>query len=808
MSVGGSGTDVVSTGPEQDGPEPDSSGQDGSRQDGSGPAASADSDQAASKATGRFGPGTPLTRSVPWLFPVLVALIGLISLHVPAEPIAKYAAYFALAEVLPGILILRALWRSTGNWAEDVGLGAVVGITFQLVGWAIFTALGWQSWLVIWPALVIVAFAAVPSLRRHWRIADPKPLPLLWNWGMAFCIGVLLGGAAFGVMAFHPMPPNGIAYYPDLLYHLSMVNELTRSVPPQLPQAVGQKLDYHWFANADMAGAVDITKLSPIIVLYRLWLLPMLAVALLVFATLARTVSRTWWTGVLAAAPFAGSQAALWWDRGVDLTPPLSLLSPSQTFGMIAGAAAAVFLIQLLFRGDRHKGLWVLALSVSIVGGGSKPTILPILVGAVGLAALYLLIRDRKLPARFLAAGLLLVASTIGTMATVAGSTSGSGLQLLAILKVQAGYRAATLDTTPAAKGGFILPALTSGRMLSLLGVIVIFALLMIGQLTAAVGYGMLGQRQLRREPLAWFLLGALIAGWAAFLVVDHPSVSEAYFVRSTVPFSIAAAGWLAVILAKKRRPSFLLVPAAVVLGSLYAFLLLWAIGKATGSQFSRILMFARPLIVVLAVTVVLVIVWRFATRQWPRLVGLGGVLVLLTIIAVPVASGVARNLYIGSHARSQVFTSRVWQVYPDEAGAALWLAGNSRSTDVVASNTWCRPAGPQRPGCDTRGYIVTGIAGRRAVIEGWAYTQQALANHGVGGKRYTQQPSPWPDRVAITEQAMYAPTPAVLKRLHSQYAVRWLFADLRDGRVSPRLGQLAALRHSQGQIRIYELTR
>jgi hypothetical protein len=791
MSTGGSGTDLLDAGSEQIGPE-------------SAPAAPGGAHRAGSP--GRFSAGTPLLRLVPWLLPVVVALIGLISLDVPLGPIVKYGAYFTLAVVLPGILILRALWRSTGNWAEDVGLGAVVGITYQLIGWALFTALGWQSWLVVWPALVIVAFAAVPALRRYWRIADPKPLPLLWTWGLAGSVGVLLGGATFGVMAYHPMPPNGMAYYADLLYHLSMVNELTRSVPPQLPQVTGESLDYHWFANADMAAAVDITKLSPIIVLYRLWLLPMLVVALLVFATLARTVSRTWWTGVLVAASLAGSQLALWWDTRVDLSPPLSLLSPSQTFGMIVGAAAAVFLIQLLFRGDRQKGLWALALLVSVVGGGSKPTILPILVGAVGLAALCLLIRDRKLPPRFIAAGSLLVASAVGTMITVAGSTSGSGLQLLAVIKVQANYHATTLDRTPAGEGGLILPALTSGRTLSVLGVLVIFVLVAIGQLPAAAGYGILGNRQLRREPLAWFLLGALIAGWAAFLVVDHPSVSETYFVRSTVPFGLAALAWLGAVQAKKRRPSWLLVPAALVLGSLYAYLLLATAGSPSGSQVSKVLMVARPLIVVFALTVVLLIVWRFLVRQWPKLVGLGAVLVVLTIVVVPAADVVAHNLNVRGGVRAEIFTSRLWQVYPDEAGAALWLAGHSRSTDVVATNTWCRPAGPPRSGCDARGYIVSGIAGRRTVIEGWAYTLQAMARQGVGGKRYTQQPSPWPDRVAITDQALYTPTPQVLQRLRRQYAVRWLFADLRDGRVSPKLAQLAALRHSQGQVRIYEL--
>ena len=456
-----------------------------------------------------------LPRLLPWLLPYVVTVLALISLDTPFVPIAKYTLYFGVAVALPGILILRALWRSTGNWAEDFGLGSAVGATYQLAGWAIFTALGWQQVLVIWPALVLVAFAAVPRLRTYWRIEEPKPLPLLWTWGMVIAAAVLLGGTVLGAMKYHPPPPDGTSYYQDLLYHLSMLNELTRSVPPELPQVSGEALEYHWFANADMAAAVDITRLSPITVLFRLWLLPQLLVALLVCATLARTVSRAWWTGVLAAAALAGPQLFLFIDTAVNLSPPLSLLSPSQTFGMVAGTTAAVFLIHLLFKSHTGKGLWLLAFTVAVVGGGSKPTILPILVGAVGLPALFLLIRDRRLPARFLAAGSLLVAAAVGTMVTVAGSTSGSGLQFLAVIKTQGGYAAATRDTTAPGEGGLILPALTSGQLLSVGGVVVVGLLLLIGQLLAVVGYGLLGKRELRRDPVGWFLLGALIAGWA-----------------------------------------------------------------------------------------------------------------------------------------------------------------------------------------------------------------------------------------------------------------------------------------------------
>ena len=752
----------------------------------------------------------PVARLLPWVLPLAVAVIGLLRLDVPLWSITRYALYFGGCVVLPGVLILRALWRSTGNWAEDVGLGAVVGATYQLIGWALFTALGWQQWLVVWPALLIVAFAAVPGLRSHWRIAEPHPLPIAWTWGLVIAATVLLGGTTFGVLAYHPMPPDGTAYYPDLLYHLSMVNELMRSVPPQLPQVAGLSLDYHWFANADMAAAVDITRLSPIEVLYRLWLLPMGVVALLVCATLARTVSRVWWTGVLAAAALAGPQLGSLIDTNVDLAPPLSLVSPSQTFGMITGTAAAVFLIELLFRGSRRPGLWVLALGVAVVGGGSKPTVLPILVGAVGLSALFLLIRDRKLPRRFIAAGLLLVASAAGTLLTVAGSTSGSGIQLLAIVKLQAGYRAATRDATHPGEGGLILPALSSGHLLSVVGALVVFGLMLVAQATAAAGYGLLGRRELRRDPLGWFLVGGLIAGWAGFLLIDHPSASESYFVRSVVPLSLAAVGWMAASwvrkVADRRHAAITVGLLAVLLGGLYAFVLLWAKTRPVGDQLDRVVLVARPLIAVFAVTVVLALLWPVLVKRWTVVAGLGGVLVLLTILVVPSATNFASNLHLNGGKQAKTFNSKLWQVYPDEAGAALWLAKNSRPTDVVATNTYCRPAGSQRSGCDARGYIVSGIAGRRTLIEGWAYTQQAMASQGVGGRRYTNQPSPWPDRVDLTNEAIAAPTPAVLRRLRTQYDVRWLYADLRDGPESPELVRLAHLRHSEGRVRIYEL--
>jgi hypothetical protein len=734
-----------------------------------------------------------MKRSLPWLLPILVAAGGFVSLgDVGPGPLIKYAAYFGLAIALPGTLLLRAAWRSTGNWAEDLGLGSVVGATWQLIGWAIFTALGWQRWLIVWPALVLAAFAIFG--RRHWRIADPKPLPTAWAWGLAVSGAVMIGAATFGVMAYHPMPPHGEAYYPDLLYHLSMVNELTRSMPPDIPQVVGERLEYHWFANADMAAAVDTTRLTPMVVLFRLWILPWLVVSLLVCATLARTVSRTWWTGVLAALALAAPQLFLLVDTSVNLAPPVSLLSPSQTFGIVAGVVVAVFLIELLFKGGT-KWLWLLTVPVAVVGGGSKPTVLPLLVAAVGLAALYLLVTTRRLPWRLIGTTVVLLVVGALTFLTVAGSTSGSRLQFLAVLKSLPVYTAATGDTTQPGDGGLILPALAHGQVIGTLSLLL--GLLLTLQAMSWAGFGVVG----RRDPVAWLLLGAMIAGWAGYLLIDHPSVSESYFVYTAAPFSLAGAGWFAATSARASRRPIPIAIAAFALSILYAGMLVWARGVPAASTGRQLWLSTRMLLVVLGITLVLLAAWRLFFRQAG-----GGMFVVLVLLSTAPISSFLQSAVRGDTEKAPTYRAARWWVYPDEAEAALWLGENSAPTDVVATNTWCRPAGTTAPGCDARGYVVSGIAGRRTLIEGWAYTNQAMAKQGNGGRRYTEQPSPWADRVALTNQALTAPTPEVLRRMHDEYGVRWLYADARNGPVSPALDQLAVRRHSVGKVLIYEL--
>ena len=109
--------------------------------------------------------------ALPWLLLLGMATAVLIHMGTPAPDIGRYAAYWCLGVTLPGLLVSRATVGTRGNWPEDVAMGAVTGLALELVCFALWSLLGWQQRLWLWPLVVVVIFLTVPRLRRHWRIS-------------------------------------------------------------------------------------------------------------------------------------------------------------------------------------------------------------------------------------------------------------------------------------------------------------------------------------------------------------------------------------------------------------------------------------------------------------------------------------------------------------------------------------------------------------------------------------------------------------------------------------------------------------
>jgi hypothetical protein len=131
-------------------------------------------------------------------------------------------------------------------------------------------------------------------------------------------------------------------------------------------------------------------------------------------------------------------------------------------------------------------------------------------------------------------------------------------------------------------------------------------------------------------------------------------------------------------------------------------------------------------------------------------------------------------------------------------------LRQHAERGDVAVSNVFCMPA-PYRRGCPDDAFWISGLSGVQQYLGGWAY---APANLEATQNQFSflTQPSPWPDRLQQSLDAVRRPNPRLFAMLKNDVGVDWVIADLRAGPVSPRLDQLLELAYSNSDIRIYRL--
>jgi hypothetical protein len=369
-----------------------------------------------------------------------------------------------------------------------------------------------------------------------------------------------------------------------------------------------------------------------------------------------------------------------------------------------------------------------------------------------------------------------------------------------------------TGDTSyPGPDAGLVIPGLqdADGRVIG--WTLVTLLSLLVAVATCVVPVLVVAMRRTRADPVHWWLLGALTAGWLGFLLVDHPGAAEYYFLGSVVPFGAVLTASLAASGLDGRAPR---TRRTVLIGSLAAAIVVVVVIRLFGNVGTQpaaddgdaiIGAVARPLIWFGVAVLMAVAGWLVLRRVRPMVRGLGISVVAAVVLGLAVAGrtpyewgdALAMDTPPGPELSRPPFSAA-------ENEAADWVEQNVPADDVVATNTLCLlPRLPDK--CDARGYIVSGIGGRRAYIEGWAYTSQSMRNQQPG-VRYTQLPSPWPDRVQLTASAIARPSAVTMDELRGA-GVRWLFVDNRFGEPdTDGLLRYADQRFDNGGVQIYEL--
>ncbi len=678
-----------------------------------------------------------------------------------------------------------------------------------------------------------------------------------------------VGAAALGVVgivvalqgltrsfADFALPPRALSWYQDDMWNLGNVSELMRAVSPQVAQVAGRPFEYHWFSDAHLAAMSLTTGLDPVLVVARFWAVPFLVLVVGVAMAVGHRVSGSAWVGAGAGFLFAVSPSIeVSWFAPTGFSPNV-IRSPSLIFAlplMLLG----IDLVVAVLRGSRQVRVWVLLGFVLVACAGAKSSVLPVLGGGVVLAALLSLLVSRRRLVPLIGVAALMGAVVVLTRTRLAGGENGSGLQLFATFTSAApwqlvqGRRTGTLGT------GLVIPGLGAPGAVRVL--VLILAVYLVSYLWALVGAPTFA----RTDLAGWFLFGIGLAGVVGLLTIRHPAYSQIYFLRTAVMAWHLLALWgYRVTLGRSvehtgaRRTAWcalagavagvalldlsqqlggatptvppveavafslqrsLIVPAAVVALTLVCLLLRRRAGTAarslaavglTSAVLSAALVTSCRLVlprfgVGLTVgAVVLVVVGALlatiAHRAKAASIGLATVATLVCVGLVAVQSVDARRDRVVAMTESRLVTD-------DEVAATRWVAAAAGPFDVVATNVHCLPT-RTTPKCDARAFWVSGLTGRRVLVEGWGYTDAAQSAHGRNGLSYSRQPFDDPALLALNDGIFTEPTPAAARALRDR-GVRWLLADGRAGAISPDIAQVAAPVFRSGPVSVYRLT-
>ncbi|OKI77741.1 hypothetical protein [Micromonospora sp. CB01531] len=714
----------------------------------------------------------------------------------PVAALARWTGYALLAVLLPGTLVFRALRRRPHTLIEDLALGAAVGLVLELAAWAAFTALGVPGWLRLWPLAVLLPFAAVPRLRRHWRVRYATVAPAGWAWSLA---GVVAGFTLYlygSFLAVNPVLPRdeGQAQYLDLAFQLSLAGAATHQVPPDLPQAAGEPLHYHWFGFAHLAATSLVSGVDLPTVFFRLGVPALCALAAVLVAVVGWRLTGRPYAGVVAAAlmftvgefgfengwrQLFGTQATFVVWGSPSMTYSWVLLLPLiAALGELVGPARGVRVPAL------GRGAWALVVLFLAASTGAKASSLPVVLAALaGTAALALLVRRRLHRAVLVAAGLALAAQLFATAVLFAFESHGVTLDPLS------GLRPYVPTGRPAAVTVLVWVAVAVAVLLNL-------------QLRLAGLLALLRHRRWRLEPVQVFLLGGALAGPAIYLAVGHPGSSNQYFTRTGFAFGVllSAWGWIevadrAALSARGRRllgagaAGFAVLLTAVQLGS--------AISTPASPAYAPVLPLLWWAGALAVPALVVALYWPALCGRWPGLAGRGGLL-LLTAVLVAGAPG----LVLDAAATRTYPNGGAYPVVAMPASrveAARWVHAHSDPADVLATNVHCRTV--VDGWCDARSFWLSGYAERSVLVEGWAFAPRM-----VGRPEGPYAPFWDAARQRANDAAFTAPTAAGLAALRDRYGVRWLVVDREVAPEAPDLRRLADLRFANSRMAVYRL--
>jgi hypothetical protein len=681
-----------------------------------------------------------------------------------AGAVVLAGGWVLLTQVLPGAVLWRLLRRGDGSWALDLALGAGLGIVLAGLLGAAGGRLQ-QGWLPLLLPAAVVVLLLVPRSRRAWRGRPTSALPPP-GWAAAVAAtGVTLLAAYADFAERNPVRWVGwMRHFIDGPYHLAMAAEVLHHGPQDYSWVAGTPMQYPWLFYGWDASMGHLPGVPLDVVLFRASPVILLTLLPFVAAAAAWQLSGRAWAGPVAA-PLAVAVGSLGLGTEAAVSPVV-LDSPPQQLGMVV-LATTIALLAARWR-SRAAAWSVAALVVLLVGLFlSKGGPYPVLLAGMGLAAAVWLLASRAREQRvvLLDTVLAVVVFLVGFAVLLGGSASDLAPDPLAgIVRILTGE----VGTVVA---GTTLAMATIG-----------FAVSRLAGTTAAL---LLLEGDRRGDLVRWVVLGAPVAGLGAALLLYQSGMSQLYFLIAGVFVGALGAAW-GIAAAWERPRGRRVVGWGAAAGAL-AWACQYAVARGLPEQIDPEQLAQRwALLVAVVVVVALVVVAAALLRGRTTTADVARALAI-ALTAAAAVSVLPRVVAPGFPAVKPAVpgSSSAWS--QANVAAAAFLRRASRPDDVVMTNRHCNSL--PRPDCDRRAFVISAYSQRRVLVEGWAYTPEAI----VAAAAATPPTSPFtgpfwdPARLELNDGFLARPSAQAARRLWEQ-GVRWVYVD----RVAGSTGDLA----------------
>lgn len=676
----------------------------------------------------------------------------------------RLAAATTVQILLPGIGLTG--WMRRPSLPAQLGAAYVLGLPFQLIGWAVGVTTG-QIWLM-WAVPAAIG-ALLVSLQRRRLLTNFSARNRVSGWASVGLLG--LWAVLVGKVAAHwttqTLSDKGSFWYKDLYWHLSLNASAMRGLPLRDPQAAGEFFSYHWFTNAHIGGLARSTGIDIVGLSVHAWVFAALAALVGLTFGFARYFVRSSTVGVLAVALLVMAPAFTV-NSAVRASgfSNFQILSPSHMLAMPVTMLVAWLFSVALGAGRTRRRAVALPIVVSVLlVAGVKVSTLPVLTCGVIAAVLPLLLIRRRF---FVWMGLI---AGVGTtlLATFPLFGGGGGGSSFGILSSQAKHTV-WVNTEPLLQGHG--PRGDLALWLAFVGLLALNAIFTLP--------GVLGLRL--RQPTGWLLLGMICSAFGVTLVLSHPGHSEAYFPMAVQPLvAVTVAAGVVALVRNTSNVSWLDMFATAVCGLVIGS---WLVTSEPWDSLtlSRV-GFGVSVATVLAAVAGIAI----------NVLGVRRALAFSCIWLVAAASSHGFLLTLRGenyeHLHPQVVSrhraaskSNASAITSEEMAALEYMTVNLPIDAVVATNVHCLGAAPANR-CDARAFWVAGVGQRQVLLGGWGYTTLGRSTQGEGGRSHILNPYPDRQLYELNERAFQRPDDATFEALKAK-GVTHLFADRRASAV------------------------